>query len=102
MVRKNRECGILFPIFSLPGKYGIGSLGKHAYKFVDFLSDVGASIWQMLPLNVTSYGDSPYQSPSNNGLNYYFIELDILVEKNLLTKEDVGQAKAEGNERRID
>lgn len=102
MVRKNRECGILFPIFSLPGQYGIGSLGKQAYKFVDFLNEVGASIWQMLPLNVTSYGDSPYQSPSNNGLNYYFIDLDILVEKNLLTKEDIEQAKNNINERRID
>ena len=63
MNRKSRENGILFPISCLPGNYGIGTLGKHAFRFVDFLSSVGAEIWQMLPLNVTSYGDSPYQSP---------------------------------------
>ena len=102
MVRKNRECGILFPIFSLPGKYGIGTLGKEAFEFVDFLGEVGASIWQMLPLNVTSYGDSPYQSPSNNGLNYYFIDPEILVEKGLLTQKEVDSFSFGNNPRKIE
>ena len=62
-------------ISSLPAKYGIGTMGKEAYEFVDFLEKCHAKIWQILPLNVTSYGDSPYQSPSSLGLNYYFIDL---------------------------
>ena len=101
MTRKTRENGILFPISCLPGNYGIGTLGKHAFHFVDFLADVGAEIWQMLPLNVTSYGDSPYQSPSNNGLNYYFIDLDTLIQKGLLKKEEVEHVDFGSNERRI-
>ncbi len=86
---KLRESGILLHISSLPSKYGIGSLGKEAYDFIDFLNESGCSIWQILPLNVTSFGDSPYQSPSNNGLNYYFIDLETLIKKGLLTKEEV-------------
>ena len=101
MNRKSRENGILFPISCLPGNYGIGTLGKHAFRFVDFLSSVGAEIWQMLPLNVTSYGDSPYQSPSNNGLNYYFIDLDTLIEKGLLKKEEVEHVNFGSSERKI-
>ncbi len=84
-----RFFGILMPIFSLPEKHGIGTLGKAAYKFVDFASECGAKVWQMLPLNVTSYGDSPYQSPSSTGLNYYFIDLDTLVEEGLLKENDI-------------
>lgn len=77
------------PIFSLPSKHGIGTLGKEAYSFVDFAVSSGAKIWQMLPLNVTAYGDSPYQSPSSNGLNYYFIDLEILIEKGLLKEDEI-------------
>ena len=60
-----RKSGILMPVFSLPTKYGIGSLGKWAYKFVDFLKDAGQSYWQMLPLVMTGYCDSPYQTASD-------------------------------------
>ena len=56
-----RESGILMHISSLPGPYGIGSMGKQAYRFVDFLDKTGQSYWQILPLNPTGYGDSPYQ-----------------------------------------
>lgn len=56
--------GILLPIFSLPSRYGIGDFGEQAYKFVDFLAETGNRYWQILPLNQTSFGDSPYQSPS--------------------------------------
>ena len=90
---KQRESGILLHISSLPSKYGIGSLGKEAYEFIDFLKKSDCNIWQILPLNVTSFGDSPYQSPSNYGLNYYFIDLDILIDKGLLTKEEVESVK---------
>ena len=84
-----RKSGILMPISSLPCQYGIGSFGKSAYDFVDFLVDTGTKCWQVLPLNPTSYGDSPYQSPASMAGNPYFIDLDILHKKWLLTKEEL-------------
>ena len=77
------------PVSSLPSKYGIGSFGKSAHKFIDFLDATGQKCWQVLPLNPTSYGDSPYQSPSAVAGNPYFIDLDILAKKGLLTKDEV-------------
>lgn len=82
-----RQNGILLPISSLPSKHGVGTLGKASFDFVDFLYKSNVQVWQMLPLNPTSYGDSPYQSFTSNGLNYYFIDLDILVDKKLLKKK---------------
>ena len=61
-----RKAGILMPISALPSKYGIGSFGKEAYRFVDFLDKTATKCWQVLPLNPTSYGDSPYQSPASS------------------------------------
>ena len=84
-----RKSGILMPISSLPCPYGIGSFGKGAYDFVDFLSETKTKCWQVLPLNPTSYGDSPYQSPASVAGNPYFIDLEILYKKGLLTKEDL-------------
>ena len=98
---KQRSSGVLLHISSLPSPYGIGTLGKEAYQFVDFLKDCHVKIWQMLPLNVTSYGDSPYQSPSSNGLNYYFIDLRVLVEKGLLTQEEVEACDMGDNPQRV-
>jgi 4-alpha-glucanotransferase len=83
-----RKAGILFPIFSLPANYGIGTLGKGAYDFVDFLKEAGQSIWQILPLGPTGYGDSPYQSFSSFAGNPYFIDLEQLIEDGLLTKTE--------------
>ena len=57
-----RESGILMPVSSLPGPYGIGCFGKEAFEFVDFLAQAGQKIWQILPLSPTGYGDSPYQN----------------------------------------
>ena len=57
-----RGAGILLPVTALPSPYGIGTLGKEAYEFVDFLKEAGQSFWQVLPVGPTSYGDSPYQS----------------------------------------
>ena len=71
-----RESGILMPVSSLPGPYGIGCFGKEAFKFVDFLAQAGQKIWQILPLSPTGYGDSPYQSCSAFAGNPYFIDLD--------------------------
>lgn len=76
-------------ISSLPCPYGIGSFGKSAYAFVDLAVRAGLTLWQVLPLNVTSYGDSPYQSPSAFAGNPYFIDLDELKEKGLLTAEEL-------------
>ena len=86
------KAGILMPVSSLPSKYGIGSFGKEAFRFVDFLDEAGQKCWQVLPLNPTSYGDSPYQSPASIAGNPYYIDLDILFEKGLLTKEELSGA----------
>lgn len=83
------KSGIMMPISSLPSKYGIGSFGKAAFDFIDFLDATGQKCWQVLPLNPTSYGDSPYQSPASAAGNPYFIDLDILAKKKLLTKEEL-------------
>ena len=83
-----RRSGILMPISSLPGKYGIGTFSKEAYAFVDFLKDAGQKLWQILPLGPTGYGDSPYQSFSTFAGNPYFIDLDALVKEGFLTQEE--------------
>ena len=83
-----RASGILLPISSLPGKYGIGSFSKEAYKFVDFLKDSKQKYWQILPIGPTSYGDSPYQSFSIYAGNPYFISLEELIEQGLLTENE--------------
>ncbi len=86
-----RAAGILLPVFSLPGRYGIGAFSKEAYRFVDFLRDAGQRYWQILPLGPTSYGDSPYQSFSTYAGNPYFIDIDALVREGLLTKEEAAE-----------
>ena len=84
-----RESGILMHITSLPGPYGVGTLGVEAYRFVDFLKAAGQRCWQVLPLNPTGYGDSPYQSCSVFAGNPYMIDLDLLVEDGLLDAADL-------------
>ena len=79
-----RKSGILMHISSLPGGYGVGSMGAAAYAFVDFLVAAGQSCWQILPLSPTGYGDSPYQSFSTFAGNPYLIDLDTLIEEGLL------------------
>lgn len=81
-----RKSGILLHIASLPNDYGIGSMGREAYDFVDYLKKSGQSIWQILPLSQTSYGDSPYQSFSIYAGNPYFISFDVLAEEGLLKR----------------
>lgn len=84
-----RKAGVLMHISSLPNERGIGSMGKSAYEFVDFLEKAKLGLWQVLPLCPTSYGDSPYQSPSALAGNPYFIDLDVLVEEKLLNPEEL-------------
>lgn len=83
-----RRSGILLPVSSIPSEYGIGTFGKKAYEFVDFLKASGQKLWQILPLGQTGYGDSPYQSFSTFAGNPYFIDLVMLIEEGLLTKEE--------------
>ncbi len=84
-----RSSGILAPIFSLPSPYGIGTLGKEAREFIDFLHEAGQSWWQILPVGHTSYGDSPYQCLSSYAGNPYFIDPDALVADGLLTPKEL-------------
>ena len=88
MKKDPRKSGILMPVASLPGKYGIGTFGKESYAFVDMLKEAGQSYWQILPLGPTSYGDSPYQSFSTFAGNPYFIDPEMLIAEGLLTKKE--------------
>ena len=82
-----RKSGVLLPVFSLPGPYGIGTFGRAAFEWVDFLAAARQAVWQVLPLGATSFADSPYQSFSAFALNPYFIDLDALCEQGLLTAQ---------------
>ncbi len=97
-----RSSGILMHITSLPSPYGIGTMGKAAYEFVDFLYRAGQSYWQLLPLTPTGYGNSPYQSCSSYAGNPYLIDLDLLVEENLLEKEEITSLPWGSDETRVD
>ena len=97
-----RSSGILMPISSLPSPYGIGTMGKAARKFVDFLKKGGQKYWQILPICPTSYGDSPYQSFSSFAGNPYFIDLEYLCKEKLLTKKECESFDWGGSEQYID
>lgn len=84
-----RSAGILLHPTSLPGKFGIGDLGKEAYKFVDFLESAGQKLWQVFPLGPTGYGDSPYQCFSAFAGNPLLISPELLVKENLLSENDL-------------
>lgn len=87
--RMTRGAGILLAVTSLPSPYGIGTMGKEAFRFVDTLADLRQKYWQVLPIGPTSFGDSPYQSFSAFAGNPYLIDLDILIEEGLLLQEEV-------------
>lgn len=97
-----RNSGILLHISSLPSDYGIGTMGREAYKFIDFLSEAKQTCWQILPICPTSYGDSPYQSFSTHAGNPYFIDLDMLTEEGLLQKSDYSKIKWETDKHYVD
>ena len=85
----DRSAGIILPIYALPSPYGIGTMGQAALDFVDFLAEAGQAWWQVLPIGPTSFGDSPYQSPSTFAGNPNFIDLDMLVDDGLLLQDEV-------------
>ncbi len=97
-----RCSGILMHISSLPGPYGVGTMGKNAFRFVDFLEDAGQSVWQILPLTPTGYGDSPYQSCSTFAGNHYLIDLEALVKEKLLKKEELSSIRWSWSETKAD
>jgi len=84
-----RSAGILLHPTSLPGKYGIGTIGENAHHFVDFLVECGQKLWQVFLLGPTGYGDSPYQSFSTFAGNPLLIDLEMLKEDSLLTQADL-------------
>lgn len=102
MIEKKRVSGILTPLSCLPGPYGIGDLGKEARQFVDWMKRSGIRQWSLLPLNPTSYGNSPYQSPSAFAGNIYYISPELLEEDGLLSKEELEAAACREDDCRVD
>jgi 4-alpha-glucanotransferase len=88
-MKLNRSAGILLHPTSLPGPFGIGDVGPAAHRWVDFLAESGCTLWQVLPLGPTGYGDSPYQCFSAFAGNPYLIAIDPLLEDGLLTHDDL-------------
>lgn len=88
-----RKAGVFCAVSMLPSIYGIGAFGKECYDFIDFLCETGQKVWQVLPLNPTAYGDSPYQSPATFAGNPYFIDPFALYTDGLLTKEELESYK---------
>ncbi len=84
-----RKSGILYPVFSLPSRYGIGCISKEAYEFIDFLEEAGQSVWQILPIGPTGFGDSPYQPFSAFAGNPYFVDLEDLISDDLLKQYEI-------------
>lgn len=89
MNKFERSSGILLHITSLPGRFGVGSLGREAYSFIDWLIVAKQSLWQILPLGHTGYGDSPYQCYSAFAGNPVLIDIDLLIEQGWLSEDDV-------------
>ena len=88
-----RSAGILLPVTALPSPYGIGTMGKDAREFIDFLAEAGQTYWQILPLGPTGFGNSPYQALSSYAGNIYLIDLDRLIDTRLLKKTEVSKIK---------
>jgi len=97
-----RSSGILMHVSSLPGPYGIGTMGKQAYDFVDFLISAGQHYWQILPLSPTGYGNSPYQCCSSFAGNHFLIDLDLLVREGLLKPEEPSARQWSREDSRVD
>src|SRR2546421_11511307 len=89
MLLDRRRAGILLHPTSLPSRFGIGDLGPAAFEFLDYLNRAGQSLWQILPLGPTGFGDSPYASPSAFAGNPLLIAPQPLLEQGLLTPDDL-------------
>lgn len=89
----SHKSGLLMAVSALPSEYGIGSFGKACFDWLDFLDKTGTKCWQILPLNPTAYGDSPYQSPASFAGNPYFVDLEELYKEGLLTSDELDGEK---------
>ena len=96
----SHKSGLLMAVSALPSEYGIGSFGKACFDWLDFLDKTGTKCWQILPLNPTAYGDSPYQSPASFAGNPYFVDLEELYKEGLLTSDELEGEKCKSE--RID
>ena len=81
-----RMAGVLMPVASLPSGDGVGTFGRSAYQFVDFLVETGFAMWQVLPLNPLGYGNSPYQPYSSYAGDELYIDLELLKEDGYLSE----------------
>lgn len=97
-----RSSGILMHVSSLPSSYGIGTLGKKAYEFIDFLVKAEVRYWQVLPLGPTSYGDSPYAGFSSFAGNHYFIDLELLVSEGVIDIDNLKHIDFGNNPNKVD
>ncbi len=100
--QSKRVSGVLLPVTALPSPYGVGTLGEEAYRFVDLLQSTGVRIWQVLPLQPTGYGDSPYQACASDALNPYWIDLPLLEQEGLLRLDDYAHLDFGSDPRRVD
>ena len=96
----SHKSGLLMAVTALPSEYGIGSFGKACFDWLDFLDKTGTKCWQILPLNPTAYGDSPYQSPASFAGNPYFVDSEELYKEGLLTSDELDGEKCKSE--RID
>ena len=94
MSLKSRSSGVLMPVSSLPGDYGIGTLGTEARHFVDLLQSMGCSYWQILPIGPVDDYFSPYNSTSAFAGNPLFIDLELLFKWGLLTADELAASKS--------
>jgi len=90
----HRSSGILLHITSLPGRYGIGEIGPHAYTFIDRLKTMGQHLWQILPIGPTGFSASPYQLLSTFAGNPFLISFDLLLKNGLLKKSELQSLNA--------
>ena len=97
-----RKSGILLHISSLPSPYGIGTMGRSAYEFIDFLKAAGQKCWQILPINPTGYGNSPYQGLSTFAGNPFLIDLEILVNEGLLETNEIEKFEWGDDPKKVD
>ena len=91
-----RKSGILLHVSALPSKYGIGSFGTESFEFIDYLVQCKQKVWEILPLNQTGFGDSPYSSCCSYSFNPYFISLESLYGQGLLTKMELKNCEDKG------
>ncbi len=98
-MRATRRAGICLHLSSLPGEYGIGELGNHAYRFIDTLASMGLGVWQFLPVGPVGYADSPYQSPSTYAGNPLLIDLEALRDQGFVRDHELSPFRALSRER---